>query len=77
MDNLIKFTQQSIIRYFTALAQLGYKSYYDTNKLLALIFIQECLKEHQSFITEQDYTDISKAMECLYGSNCLIPYQYY
>ena len=76
-DDLLKFTQESIIRYFTALSQLGYKSYCDTEKLLTLIFIQEYLKEYQYYITEDDYNNICKATECLYGSTCLIPYQYY
>ena len=76
-DDLLKITQESIIRYFTALSQLGYKSYCDTEKLLTLIFIQEYLKEYQYYITEDDYNNICKATECLYGSTCLIPYQYY
>ena len=75
-DNLLKFTYESIIRYFTTLSQLGYKSYCDTEKLLTLIFIQEYLKEYQYYITEEDYNNICKATECLYGSTCLIPYQY-
>lgn len=76
-DDLLKFTQESIIRYFTALSQLGYKSYCDTEKLLILIFIQEYLKDYQYYITEEDYNYICKAVENLYGSTCLIPYQYY
>ena len=76
-DSLIKFTNESLIRYFTALSQFGYKSYCDIGKLLALIFLQEYLQKYQEYITEADYNEVSKAMECLYGTSCLIPYQYY
>ena len=76
-DSLIKFTNESLIRYFTALSQFGYKSYCDVGKLLALIFLQEYLQKYQEYITEADYNEVSKAMECLYGTSCLIPYQYY
>ena len=76
-DNLVKFTKESLIRYFTALSQFGYKSYCDVGKLLTLIFLQEYLQKYQEYITEADYNEVSKAMECLYGTSCLIPYQYY
>ena len=76
-DNLIKFTNESLIRYFTALSQFGYKSYCDVGKLPALIFLQEYLQKYQEYITEADYNEVLKAMECLYGTSCLMPYQYY
>ena len=76
-DSLIKFTNESLIRYFTALSQFGYKNYCDVGKLLALIFLQEYLQKYQEYITEADYNEVSKAMECLYGTSCLIPHQYY
>ena len=76
-DSLLKFTQESLIRYFNVLSQFGYKSYCDVDKLITLIFLQECLAKYQQFITEGDYNVISKATECLYGTSCLMPYQYY
>lgn len=66
---------KSILLYYNALHQFGYKSYKDVDKLLAYIFIDDLLKgPMRVYITEKDFRIISKALYCLFGNSCLIPY---
>lgn len=68
----------SVNTYFNTLRQLGYKDYGSVYKLLAYTFIEELLTgPMRIYVTEDDYRAISKALNCLYGSNCLIPYPQY
>lgn len=65
----------SINRYFHSLSNLGYKKDKDVYNLLIYIFIEEILCGPSSqFITEEDYNNIDKALYCLYGTSCTIPY---
>lgn len=64
--------------YFNALTQFGYKNPQDVNRLLIYNFIGELLTgDMRYFITEEDYKTIERALSCLYGSSCLIPYPQY
>lgn len=75
MDNLVN---TSLEKYFNSLSKLGYIGYKEVDKLIVLIFIYELLdSECKSFITEDEYTTISKALYCLYGSTCLLSYPEY
>lgn len=75
---ILNTTFNSINTYFDSLALFGYRKQSDVNKLLALIFIEEILTEEMRFfITEEDYRLIERALYCLYGSSCLIPYPEY
>lgn len=68
----------SVDNYFSALSQFGYKKQSDIDKLLILLFIEEILTgEMRFFVTEEDYRSIDNALNCLYGSSCLIPYPQY
>lgn len=68
----------SISTYFNTLTQFGYKKPGDVNKLLIYSFIEEMLTgEMRFYITEADYRLIEKALSCMYGSSCLIPYPQY
>lgn len=65
----------SLNRYFNVLEITGSLKQSDVDKLLVYKFISELLNsEVSSFITEGDYSFIDKALNCLYGSTCLIPY---
>lgn len=67
----------SVIRYFNTLSHTGYKSYSEVYELILFTFIEEMLYGPLSqFITDKDYNDINKAINCLYGS-CMIPYPSY
>lgn len=75
MDDVV-FT--ALDRYFNILSTLGYKNYTSVYKLIVLIFIQELLdSDCSSFISEDESRIIEKALTCLYGSDCLIPYRKY
>ena len=68
----------SVSSYFNTLTQFGYKKQSDVNKLLIYVFISELLTgDMRYFITEEDYKLINRALTCLYGSSCLIPYPKY
>lgn len=75
MDNLV---YDSFVRYFHAVEQLGYISDKKISSLLALEFFYRLLYEdYRGYVSEEDYHTIDKALNCLYGSNCLIPYPTY
>ena len=75
---LLNQVSESIGVYFNALTQFGYKKQSDVNKLLMYTFIEELLTgEMRYYITEEDYRLIERALSCLYGSSCLIPYPHY
>ena len=74
LNNIFESTQA----YFNTLSKLGYKKQGDVNKLLVYMFIGELLTgDMRHFITKEDYETIEKALYCLYGSSCLIPYPQY
>lgn len=75
MDN---FIYQAIDKYFKALSKLGSFNYKQLNKLLVLIFYYHLVYEdYRGYISKEDYRLIEKALNCLYGTNCLIPYPDY
>lgn len=75
MDNLLL---ESLTRYFKHITNTGYMNYKEVRKLLVFILIQEMLSGYFGcIVTASDYKILSKALDCLYGSNCLIPYPDY
>lgn len=75
---LVKKLFKSLKAYYNTLFNTGYKKYSDVNKLLVFNFITELLTEDMRvYITEHDYRIIQNALNCLYGSSCLISYPAY
>lgn len=74
MDDLL---YESCLRYFTSLANYGFKSEKDVKKLLFYVFIQELVNTTSIVISEEDYKHIENALYCMYGTTCLIPYPNY
>ena len=73
-----KVLYESLYRYFTTLTSVGNVSYNSVNKLLVLIFYKHFIYEdYRGNISKEDYNIIEQALECLYGSTCLIPYPNY
>ena len=70
--DLVNLTYEALHRYFTRLFQSGYMKYSNVKSLIVLLYIQEIVKEYDLDIEEQ--TIINKALSCLQGSNCMIPY---
>ena len=70
-----KILYEAITRYFNALSSLGYISYNSVDKLLFLTVIQELIyKDFRALITEEDYRNVDKALYCIFGTSCLIPF---
>ena len=75
MDNIIF---SSLTHYYTALSKLGYYKYGDVFSLLVLCFISDFVyHDYRGVLSKGDYNTIEKALNCLFGSNCLIPYPDY
>ena len=75
MDNIIF---NAITQYYTALSKLGYYKYGDVFSLLVLCFLRDFVyQDYRGTLSKSDYSIIEKALNCLFGSNCLIPYPDY
>ena len=47
-------------------------------KLLLLLFYRDfCYHDYKGLLSKEDYHLIEKALDCLWGSSCLIPYPDY
>ena len=78
MEELTKIAEEALNRYFIALSQFGYKKDSELESLLVLLFIEDTVLDTLSeFVTESDYNIILQALECLYGSNCMIDFPEY
>lgn len=75
MDSIIF---NAITQYYTALSKLGYYRYGDVFSLLVLCFLRDFVyQDFRGTLSRSDYSIIEKALNCLFGSNCLIPYPDY
>ena len=75
MDRIL---YDSLLKYFHALEVKGYMPYKDMVKLLVLGFYRDFVfSDYRGIITRDDYLLIERALDCLYGSTCLIPYPDY
>lgn len=73
-----EFVYNSVYHYFTALDKLGHYKQEDVNKLLVLLFFYNLTNnDYRGNISKEDYALIEKALYCLYGTSCLIPYPDY
>ena len=75
MDEII---YNGITSYYKALGKLGYYRYNDVFRLLLLCFYREfTLEDYRGILSREDYRQIERALNCLFGSTCLIPYPDY
>ena len=75
MDNIL---YDSLGRYYHALELQGYMSNRHAQKLLLLIFYRDfTLTDYRGLLSKDDYHLIERALDCLWGSSCLIPYPDY
>lgn len=78
MDKIDIITEEAIKRYFNSLFKFGYKKYADVDRLLVLIFLNDCLSyDYLGFITEDDYRNIMRAISVLTRNTCLIDFPSY
>ena len=75
MDRII---YNALTGYYNALEKLGYMSDSQAQKLLLLCFYRDFVyNDYRGILSLEDYKYIEKALDCLYGSTCLIPYPDY
>ena len=75
MDSII---YKALVSYFNALEKLGYISYSHIQKLLLLTFYRDFVfHDYRAKLSRDDYHLIERALDCIYGSSCLIPYPDY
>lgn len=75
MDELI---YNALYKYYNGLEKLGQLPYKQSQKLVILSFIKDfILKECTDYITEADYKQLELSLNCLFGSECSIPYPDY
>ena len=75
MDEMI---YSSLSSYFHVLEKTGYVPYSLMQRLLVLCFYRDFVfNDYRGIITKEDYHLIEQALDCLYGSTCLIPYPDY
>lgn len=68
----------ALCQYFGVLRKTGYYKYADVKKLLVLIFYWNLVyHDYRGLFSKADYSLIEQALNCLYGSTCLIPYPDY
>ena len=75
MDEIL---YNALTKYYHALELKGYMANSHAVKLLILIFFRNFVfHDYRGLITKEDYHLIEKALDCIYGSTCLIPYPDY
>ena len=68
----------AVNKYFQTISKLGYKKDSEVNSLIVFLFLEEFLCNYMvPFITEEDYNTINKALYCIYGTSCMVPYPDY
>lgn len=75
MDSII---YDALSSYYHVLELKGYMAHNHTQKLLLLIFYRDfCFHDYRGLLSKDDYHLIERALDCLWGSTCLIPYPDY
>lgn len=73
-----EFIYSALCRYYNALEKKGYMAISNAYKLLLLIFYRDFVySDYRCTLSKNDYRLIEKALDCLYGITCLIPYPDY
>lgn len=75
MDNIV---YNAFLNYFNTLEVTGYLAYGQAQKLLVLNLYKDLLSgNYDEYLNEEDRKLINKALDCIYGSTCLVPYPDY
>lgn len=69
---------EALSKYYHALELKGYMPKAHSNKLLILAFFWDfTYNDYRGILSKEDYCLIEKALDCIYGTSCLIPYPDY
>lgn len=67
-----------ICNYYLALKKLGSYNYDTVLSILLLCFYRDFVfEDYDALLSRKDYHTIEKALNCLFGKDCLIPYPDY
>ena len=78
VDAMDEIVYQALSTYYHALGKTGYMSGSKARKLLMLSFYRDFVfSDYRGILSRNDYLLIERALDCLYGSTCLIPYPDY
>ena len=69
---------EALTKYYHALEVRGYMSKENSAKLLVMAFYWDFMfHDYRALLSKSDYCLIERALDCLYGTSCLIPYPDY
>ena len=75
MDNII---YNALTGYYNVLEKTGYMADSQVNKLLLLCFYRDFVyNDYRGLLDKEGYHLIEQALDCVYGTSCLIPYPDY
>ena len=75
MDEMI---YNALTSYYNVLEKLGYMADSHLHKLLLLSFYRDFVfNDYRGILDKCDYHLIEQALDCIYGTTCLIPYPDY
>lgn len=75
MDEIL---YEALTKYYNALEYNVYMEEDQTDELLVLGFYRDFMyHDYRALLSKQDYSKIEKALDCLFGRSCLIPYPDY
>ena len=73
-----EYVYQVLTNYYNVLDSVGYQPHSISKKLLILCFYKNIIYgDYRGRFSKEDWILIEKALDCLYGSECLIPYPDY
>ena len=75
MDEIL---YEALSKYYHLLELTGFVSKEQSDKLLVLWFFRDFIcDDYRGLLSKEDYRLIEQALDCIYGSSCLIPYPRY
>lgn len=75
MDDIL---YEALSKYYHALEVKGYMSKTHSTKLLVMAFYRDFMfNDYRALLSKRDYCLIERALDCIYGTSCLIPYPDY
>lgn len=75
MDNIL---YEALTKYYHALEYNVYMENVPTQELLVLGFYRDFIyRDYRGLLSKENYSLIGKALDCLFGNSCLIPYPDY
>lgn len=69
---------EALTKYYHALEVKGYMSKAHSEKLLVMAFYWDFMyNDYRALLSKKDYCLIERALDCIYGTSCLISYPDY